>query len=405
MSVRAHRLQPSCELTNLFIFTLPLAQRDFEARLKQQLVDLDSSIRRNFDKLLAQHLGAAVDSICHAHTDAHGRLEGGLLDLAGIALRLEAKLDRLAESVQHSSPENASEQVRSGRKVQHQHWMDTKESSQVRNRSTELIRDGTESAGHGAKGGSTRSLLEVIERVCASKPPIADTYAGRRIHLMPSAKGQTFVNTALVQQRAQERPSMTHEIQVARRDSSDQYGEVCSLAPLADSQGWEGLAIKSDLDSEQAEIIGEEQDIGTAEISLPQEEQDSEMQVPAEREIASLKNHSTQEQGDSRGTTKQIGDVDRKLDALSESLGRKLERIAYTLGIRNLNVVDNSADDAEDRRRLMEKLKTAFDNDRLKRFGKTGTGQGRWLEYVFGICKPDQRIGKRGSRFNLHHLF
>ena len=22
----------------------------------------------------------------------------------------------------------------------------------------------------------------------------------------------------------------------------------------------------------------------------------------------------------------------------------------------------------------------------------------RWLEYVFGICKPDQRIGKRGSR-------
>jgi hypothetical protein len=22
----------------------------------------------------------------------------------------------------------------------------------------------------------------------------------------------------------------------------------------------------------------------------------------------------------------------------------------------------------------------------------------RWLDYVFGICKPDQRIGKRGSR-------
>jgi hypothetical protein len=30
--------------------------------------------------------------------------------------------------------------------------------------------------------------------------------------------------------------------------------------------------------------------------------------------------------------------------------------------------------------------------------------QTRWLDYIFGICKPDQRIGKRGSRYSLPGL-
>jgi hypothetical protein len=90
--------------------------------------------------------------------------------------------------------------------------------------------------------------------------------------------------------------------------------------------------------------------------------------------------------------------TDRKLDALSESLSKKLERIAYSLGIRNLNLVDNSADDAEDRKRLMEKLKSAFDNDRRRRIVMQGNDRDKSLDYFFGICKPDQRIGKRGSR-------
>jgi hypothetical protein len=107
-------------------------QKDFEHRLGQQLGDMDASIRRNFDKLLAQHLGVAVASICHAHADAHARLEGahaesharlegahadaqarlegGLLALAGIVRRLEAKLDRLAESVHPCSLPSALQQ-------------------------------------------------------------------------------------------------------------------------------------------------------------------------------------------------------------------------------------------------------------------------------------------------------
>ncbi len=135
------------------------------------------------------------------------------------------------------------------------------------------------------------------------------------------------------------------------------------------------------------------------------------MQLPSERcehGINQEEKHPLQEEDGCSESAKPSGifemrldsllDVDRKLDALSESIGRKLERIAYALGIRNLNVVDNSADDAEDRKRLMEKLKSAFDNDRMKRFREAGTEKEKWLEHVFGICKPDQRIGKRGSR-------
>jgi hypothetical protein len=63
----------------------------------------------------------------------------------------------------------------------------------------------------------------------------------------------------------------------------------------------------------------------------------------------------------------------------------------------------------EDRKRLKEKLKSAFEAVQLAG-GAGGGGRallgargGRppakpWLEYVFGICPPDQRIGKRGSR-------
>jgi hypothetical protein len=99
-------------------------------------------------------------------------------------------------------------------------------------------------------------------------------------------------------------------------------------------------------------------------------------------------------------TSQKLVEVDKKVDALSDSLSKKLERIAYALGIRNLNVVDKSGDDSEDRKRLKEKLKAAFDIDRRSnmRTHVVVSVKEKWLDYIFGICKPDQRIGKRGSR-------
>jgi hypothetical protein len=112
MSHHFMQLEPVCLLTPL------LAQRDFEDRLGQQLGDLDASIRRNFDTLLAQHLGAAAASIRQAHAGAHERLEGGLLDLAGMVRRLEARLDRLAEAAPPRRPPESAPQRPSAKGAQ-----------------------------------------------------------------------------------------------------------------------------------------------------------------------------------------------------------------------------------------------------------------------------------------------
>ncbi len=49
--------------------------------------------------------------------------------------------------------------------------------------------------------------------------------------------------------------------------------------------------------------------------------------------------------GKSAGMEARVAQVGQQLEVLSDSLSRKLERMAYALGIRNLNVVDNSGDD------------------------------------------------------------
>ena len=153
------------------------------------------------------------------------------------------------------------------------------------------------------------------------------------------------------------------------------------------------------LKREKAEISSMVRDVVDPDVSFEGDAGENKAKSHSEPEIIPAR-HPLQQETGRLETVKSTADsdVDRKLDALSESMGRKLERIAYALGIRNLNVVDNSADDAEDRKRLMDKLKTAFDHDRQRRLCDAGTGTERFLEHVFGICKADQRIGKRGSR-------
>jgi hypothetical protein len=84
-------------------------------------------------------------------------------------------------------------------------------------------------------------------------------------------------------------------------------------------------------------------------------------------------------------------EVFRKLDNLDKKLGN----VASAVGVRSSMV---AGDDDEDRRRLKEKLKEALDRDRRSRLHEVTSEHAVWLEYVFGICKPDQRMGKRGSR-------
>jgi hypothetical protein len=71
----------------------------------------------------------------------------------------------------------------------------------------------------------------------------------------------------------------------------------------------------------------------------------------------------------------------------------KLERIAGALGMTSSAVARY---EQEDRKRLKEKLKLALE---LKSHKPAVLEREKWLEYIFGICKPDMRNGKQGSRY------
>jgi hypothetical protein len=84
--------------------------------------------------------------------------------------------------------------------------------------------------------------------------------------------------------------------------------------------------------------------------------------------------------------------ADRRLD----SLDRKLNMIAEAVGVR---VRAKEEEDAEDRKRLKERLKEAL---ALEKQGKLRSAnqdeKESWAEYIFGIAQPNGRIGKMGSR-------
>jgi hypothetical protein len=94
------------------------------------------------------------------------------------------------------------------------------------------------------------------------------------------------------------------------------------------------------------------------------------------------------------GTAKTLLELDTKFTIID----KKLERISASMKIKG---EANDGDDEEDRRRLKEKLKVAIDLDRRSRVHTIVSRSEVWLEYIFGICSPDQRLGKRGSRWNI----
>ncbi len=92
-------------------------------------------------------------------------------------------------------------------------------------------------------------------------------------------------------------------------------------------------------------------------------------------------------------------DLFQTLEKKLEWISKKLDLVSTAVGAETLRTGANAGDDEEDRKRLKEKLKDAIVKDRRSRFRKVEPEHEVWLEYVFGICKPDQRAGKRGSRF------
>ena len=91
-------------------------------------------------------------------------------------------------------------------------------------------------------------------------------------------------------------------------------------------------------------------------------------------------------------------DVSSDIKAFNANFGlidKKLDLIAISMGVRGVN---SQYDHEEDRKGLKEKLRQAIEADRRSRVNPIVSHAEVWLEYLFGICHPDKRLGKRGSR-------
>ena len=92
--------------------------------------------------------------------------------------------------------------------------------------------------------------------------------------------------------------------------------------------------------------------------------------------------HESQKRIESLG--KQLACVESGLESITESLG--------------ITAQANAGDDDLDRRRLKEKLKEALEEENKNSKQNKLKEYELWMEYIFGICKPDGRVGKTGSR-------
>ena len=91
--------------------------------------------------------------------------------------------------------------------------------------------------------------------------------------------------------------------------------------------------------------------------------------------------------------------VERRLATLDEKVKHITDTLQNQCAEKEVDDVP-SADlsiQKEDRKRLKEKLKEAMDHQEA-RTAKLDRIKPDWMEYIFGICKPDGRLGKEGSR-------
>ncbi len=92
------------------------------------------------------------------------------------------------------------------------------------------------------------------------------------------------------------------------------------------------------------------------------------------------------------------GKIDRLIEH-NETNEPKLSSVSETQ--KQIDESDDCDDDSMDRKRLKERLKRSMSKQVNKLSARTLTPMG-WMEYIFGICSADQRVGKEGSRCLLY---
>jgi DNA helicase IV len=91
---------------------------------------------------------------------------------------------------------------------------------------------------------------------------------------------------------------------------------------------------------------------------------------------------------------KRMEEIESRMVRGFEAMDRQLEKIADVVGVKKAG---SSGDDDEDRKRLKERLNEALEVHKHGLLMSEIDVEG-WLEYFFGICKPNGRFGKHGSR-------
>jgi hypothetical protein len=88
-----------------------------------------------------------------------------------------------------------------------------------------------------------------------------------------------------------------------------------------------------------------------------------------------------------------VNGLDGKMERQLAELDQRLASISEAVGIKPKV---SSGDDDEDRKRLKERFKEALDHQ--KKHSVSEIEAEGYAEYFFGICKPNGRLGKHGSR-------
>ena len=110
--------------------------------------------------------------------------------------------------------------------------------------------------------------------------------------------------------------------------------------------------------------------------------------------------------GDNEGDSAPPSSVEPRLLALEVSMksisetlsamNQKLERLCPAEPAALAEEIGSEDGNDQDRKRMKERLKETLELDK-KRFHQEPEREG-WLEYVFGICQADGRVGKARSR-------
>jgi hypothetical protein len=191
-----------------------------------------------------------------------------------------------------------------------------------------------------------------------------------------------------------------------------------SKGPLA-SQSWEsGINIRGSMQG-RTKVSGLAKDEACPGVETaadqyfhlePSERRESHSRTAARRELEICKNDEEDSDSAKQGRPDNMlelaintksPDLKHAAESLTEmgtkivAIDKRLEKISHVLGVKT---GVNEGDDDEDRRRLKEKLKLAIEVDRRSQIRAIISRGEVWMEDIFGICSPDQRLGKRGSR-------